>query len=293
MRFAYLIMSHNSFELLKELIRFLDNPNNDIFIHFDAKIGDVDFTQFSLLPHYSKVCFIDKRVDVAWGHVSIVEATLNLLEASVEGNYDYYHLLSGVDFPIKSNEYIEKFFKDNEGKEFVGFANHWPESKLANRLTYYHIFNGNRIRKYRIVRGINKILINLQKLFHIHHYFPVSNYKGGAAWFSITNELCKDLVRKKDFILKHYKYTLLPDEMFLQSYVYNSDKYYKRLYNEEDEFLGCMRKIDWLRGDPYVWKLTDYEELVGSPCLYARKFSEKDMDLICKLSSLNIKKIEN
>lgn len=289
MRFAYLILAHNSFGLLKELISFLDNPNNDIYIHLDEKIGVVDFTQFLSLSHYSKVCFIDKRVDVAWGGVSLVEATLNLLEASVDGKYDYYHLLSGVDFPIKSNEYIQKFFKENEGKEFIGFANHCLESMLVNRLSYYHIFNGHGIRNSFIIRGINAILINIQKLFHIHHHFPVNNYKKGAEWFSITHGLCKDIVDEKGFILKHYKYTLMPDEIFLQSYVYNSDKYRNNLYNDKDEDLGCMRKIDWLRGQLYVWQLKDYEELVTSPYLFARKFSERDMVLIHKLSLLNNK----
>jgi len=287
MRFAYLILAHNSFGLLKELIRSLDNPNNDIYIHLDAKIGVIDFTQFLSIPHFSKVCFIGKRVDVAWGGVSLVEATLNLLEASVDGKYDYYHLLSGVDFPIKSNEYIQKFFKENEGKEFIGFVNNCPERMLVNRLSYYHIFNGHGIRNSLIIRSINAILIKIQRLFHIHHHFPVNNYKKGAEWFSITHGLCKDLVDEKNFILKHYKYTLVPDEIFLQSYVYNSDKYKNSLYNDKDEYLGCMRKIDWLRGRPYVWQLKDYEELVTSPYLFARKFSEKDMRLINKLSLLN------
>lgn len=81
----------------------------------------------------------------------------------------------------------------------------------------------------------------------------------------------------------------MPDEIFLQSYVYNSDKYKNNLYNDKDEDLGCMRKIDWLRGQLYVWQLKDYEELVTSPYLFARKFSERDMVLIHKLSLLNNK----
>ena len=287
MRFAYLILAHNSFDLLKELIRFLDNPNNDIYIHLDAKIGVADITQFLSLPHYSKVCFIDNRVDVAWGGVSLVEATLNLLEASVGGKYDYYHLLSGVDFPIKSNEYIQKFFKENKGKEFIGFVNHCPESMLVNRLSYYHFFNGHGIRNSFPIHCINAILIIIQKLFHIHHHFNVNNYKKGAEWFSITHGLCKELVDKKDFFLKHYKYTLIPDEIFLQTYVYNSEKYKNNLYNNKNEDMGCMRKIDWVKGRPYVWQIKDYEELVTSPYLFARKFSEKDIVLIHKLSLLN------
>ena len=60
-----------------------------------------------------------------------------------------------------------------------------------------------------------------------------------------------------------------------------------RLYNVEDEYMGCVRKIDWQRGIPYVWQLNDYEELINAPTyyLYARKFSEEDLDLVRKIAT--------
>ena len=94
MRFAYLIMAHNSFELLKELIGALDSQENDLYIHFDAKLHEVDTSQFLSIPQHSNLYFITDRVNVSWARISIVEATLNLLEASIDKGYDYYHLLS-------------------------------------------------------------------------------------------------------------------------------------------------------------------------------------------------------
>ena len=37
MKHAYLILAHNEFEVLRKLISALDDPRNDIFIHFDEK----------------------------------------------------------------------------------------------------------------------------------------------------------------------------------------------------------------------------------------------------------------
>ena len=37
------------------------------------------------------------------------------------GHYNHYHLLSGQDLPIQSQETIQKFFLKNSDKEFVGF----------------------------------------------------------------------------------------------------------------------------------------------------------------------------
>lgn len=37
MRFAYLVMAHNEMYVLKHLIRMLDYPENDIYVHIDTK----------------------------------------------------------------------------------------------------------------------------------------------------------------------------------------------------------------------------------------------------------------
>ena len=38
MKHAYLILVHNDFEILGQLIRAIDDERNDIYIHFDRKI---------------------------------------------------------------------------------------------------------------------------------------------------------------------------------------------------------------------------------------------------------------
>ena len=37
---AYMIMAHDQFELLSILIKMLDDPRNDIFLHIDKKAKD-------------------------------------------------------------------------------------------------------------------------------------------------------------------------------------------------------------------------------------------------------------
>lgn len=42
-----------------------------------------------------------------------------------------------------------------------------------------------------------------------------------------------------------------------------------------------MREIDWNRGNPYVFRTEDFEILMNSPCMFARKFDEKtDREII-------------
>lgn len=281
MKFAYLILVHNSFNLLKALIKQLDDEDNGIFIHLDKKIGDIDLSQFSNFICHSNVYFIQNRIDVEWGRVSLVEATLNLLEDAVSGGYDYYHLLSGVDFPIKSNTYINDFFEKNRGKEFVGIAN-FSEETIKYRVSRYHLINGNMVRKCRFWSYVNYILIIFQKILHIYNIRDISKIKGGPEWFSITDKLARKLVECKKYIIKKYKYTSCPDELFLQTYVWNSE-FVTCLNKHEDENLACLRKIDWQKGNPYTWNENDFEELMSAQHLFARKFCEKDMKLILQI----------
>lgn len=56
------------------------------------------------------------------GGYSLVNAEMILLRKATEvGHYNHYHLLSGQDLPIQSQETIQKFFLKNSDKEFVGF----------------------------------------------------------------------------------------------------------------------------------------------------------------------------
>ena len=43
----------------------------------------------------------------------------------------------------------------------------------------------------------------------------------------------------------------------------------------DNDVHAIMRLIDWNRGDPYVFKCDDYEELASSDLLFARKFDSK------------------
>ena len=43
---AYLIMAHGNFELLEKLLRQIDDPRNDIYIHIDKKVAHFDFYYF-------------------------------------------------------------------------------------------------------------------------------------------------------------------------------------------------------------------------------------------------------
>lgn len=124
---AYLIIAHNDPYCFHKLIGLLDDESNDIFVHIDKKS---DISQFEdVLVEKSNLYFTD-RIDVRWGSYSQIKSELILLHSAKRmGNYKRYHLLSGVDLPIKSQREIHDFFDSYPNTEFVGYAP--PEVKMT------------------------------------------------------------------------------------------------------------------------------------------------------------------
>ena len=139
MKHAYLILAHGSYTLLQRLVSTIDDERNDIFVHIDRKQQELP----RLEVKYSRLFLLDKeRVSVFWGDVSVVAAEFALMAfAHKHGDYAYYHLLSGVDLPLKSQNDIHAFFEAHQGKEFIGFYDgaDLPAS-LVRKVQRYHLF---------------------------------------------------------------------------------------------------------------------------------------------------------
>ncbi len=62
--------------------------------------------------------------------------------------------------------------------------------------------------------------------------------------------------------------------------------YRQNLYHDrfDNDCGACLRYIDWERGNPYVFRREDFEYLMASNCMFARKFDEKtDLEIIEQL----------
>lgn len=292
-RHAYLILVHNCPRLLQVLIDMIDDERNDIYLHVDGKANIGQFANIRATK--SKLIFTAQRIKVYWGNDSMINAEYVLFETAHRcGPYSYYHLLSGVDLPLKNQEYIHHFFDEEyRGHEFVGFTKNMV---LTHRLRYYYLFGrymrpeiGNR--KARFFSFIRKYALSLQKEMGVWRNKNVT-IMYGPTWVSITDDLCSFLLSQKKRIQKFYRMTSNPDESFIQTIVYNSP-FYDNIHDKEDEYLSCMRLIDWEkepnRSSPHTWRCQDWDELILSNRLFARKFSEEDMDFIYRIKDFVLK----
>ena len=147
------------------------------------------------------------RINVLWGGISQPHSTFLLLENAIRGGqYDYFHLISGVDFPLLSNEEIDSFLTRYQGTEFVGFA---KENKdLLSKLGYYHLFYNGFLGKLPCSKRLDVLFMKIQSFLHIHQFTNIREFSKGCNWWSITYDLAVSLLKEKRRILKQYRYTL-------------------------------------------------------------------------------------
>lgn len=289
MKHAYGIIAFNNWSLLEKLITLLDDERNDLYIHIDKNVKINNLEHYKTLAKYSNVFFLE-RLDGSWGTPGLMDIQLLFYETATKiDTYQYYHLLSGVCLPLKTQDEIHEFFDQHEGKEFVHFVSKPPVADyIYKRYSLYHFFlryvRGKGIFRKALLGVMGeKISIVLQTILRIDRQADIRQVLSyGSNWSSITHDLALYVVENIDEIKKRTRHTFAPDECVLQTLVYQSDfkeKLYHTQYN--DDYVANQRCIDWNRGNPYIWTNKDFDELMNSGFLFARKFDlATDSDII-------------
>ena len=271
---AYLILAHNNFYILEKLLKSLDDSRNDIYIHIDKKVNNFYIEYFSKILDKSKVFYVD-RYDIKWGRYSLIKAELELFKSAVSNRYEYYHLLSGVDLPLKSQDYIHNFFEKNAGTEFITCA------------TKEFIKRQNIKERYSLYYVENKFIMKLQRKLKINRYNDDFEIGYGSNWCSLTHDAITYILDNEKWIEKKFKYSTCCDEVYKQTLLLNSKFKESIYYNpvNENTISFNMRFIKWIGGShPYVWRISNYNELLKSDCLFARKFDcNIDKDIVDKV----------
>ena len=278
-RHAYLILAHNDPSLLKTLVSSLDDSRNEIYVHWDAKSGDVP----ELQTNNAHLYILENRIKVNWAGYSMVEAEYNLFKAAYEnGPYEYYHLLSGTDLPIKTQDYIHGQCERMTGTEFIGFADA-PQSEIDYRVQHFFLFP-ERFKGAGIVkRAIRSICLLAQDLDGYRR--TDVTVKKGSQWCSVTQAFVEYLLSKEEEVRHLFNHTFCPDELFIQTVCINSP-FKDKVKEAGSEFEGNLRFIKWVDGELLPITMEDLPALKISDRWFARKFSSKDPALINEIKEM-------
>ena len=281
LKVAFLMLCHKNPKQINLLLKALKHPQVDVFIHVDSKNENIreDIEKSDgvyLLP--KKDC-----VDVQWAQFSEVKATLNLLNAAIsKGGYSHYFLISGQDFPLKSIGEIVRFLNERKDENFIDCAL-IKRFEKRNDIYFPRMVIGRRIWQ-KILKGIlvystggwdqTFSIIKRLKPANVQYYF-------GSQWWCLNDAMVRwiyNFLENYPEYIKLFKHSLCPDECFFQTLVMNSP-----YANNVKPYLHYVK---WEKGmsSPKTLTESDYQEIVGSSKLMARKFDiDVDKEIIIKL----------
>ena len=133
MKIAYCIIAHKDPVQLERLIKALYiKDTTSFYIHIDRKANIKLFE--NLLNSAPNIHIIKKRINVKWGAYSQCESQISLLESVLSDNVAYNRIffLSGLDYPLWSNNHILDYLKNNDNKELI-MAFNLTKSKIIKQ----------------------------------------------------------------------------------------------------------------------------------------------------------------
>lgn len=291
-RHAYLIMAHGDLPMLEALVSCLDDERNDLYIHVDSKWQS--FSPQGLRCHKAGLVILPQRLDVRWGHTSLMEAELLLMQTAYQsGNsYSYYHVRSGVDLPLVSQDELHTFFEQHQGYEFVPL---WEYDSAMSDAAYkaerYHL--GTRYERNRWPRWVDLLVARLRRHASnaLSSLLPRRNTDirlvKGTNWVSITHALVGAILEQTGEIKHRYRLTRNCDEIFVATFVVNSP-FAPAVYRLSDGTSYDPTYVEWTPHTPSPDTLTmaSLERMLISGALFARKFSSTvDMTVVRALQA--------
>lgn len=283
MNLAYIIVAHNNFELLKKNLRKLYRKEDIFFIHINSSVDNNEFNKLKKeLSIFKNVIFM-KRINVVWGKSQLLDISLTAINYLIENKFkfEYCFFLSGVDYLIKRKETLHEFLINNNSKEYIGIVE--MNSSYENRYKYYHT---NFIDKLKMLNNNRKLVVLeakiCQKLRLKPRYHIVEEIYKGSPWWCLTSDAINYIYR---FVNANYEFrqffknVLMPEEMFYQTILMNSNKFKEKVTKSN------LTYIDWNSNPaPKTLDLDDFDQIIESNKFFVRKLDEKvSYDLIKKI----------
>ena len=267
MKLAYIVSAYKLPNQLRRLLHRLDSDRTTIVVHVDRKTDDGIYKQMlEGAGGLGSVHFLERHT-CHWGGFGHVRATLKAIRHLMlyEPDFDYAVLLTGQDYPLHSRTHTERVLRDAAGRSFMRFDPlpfaEWDPGGGLDRVEQWHLAWRRRLHlrlplRRRIPGGL-------------------AAYGGSGYWC-----LARDAVEFVDRFVQHneaytrfFKHVYVPDELFFQTILMNSPLR-EAVVNDD------LRYVDWSQPRPAILRLGDFEAMVASGKLFARKFDETIDDTV-------------
>jgi hypothetical protein len=288
-KIAYLLFVYKNPKLIERTIQHLSCADSAFFVHVDKKSNIDEFAPI----RGKNVFFSEERLTVYWAEFSGVEAILLLMRQAlaVPEHYDYFVLLSGSEYPLRSRSYIHRFLEEHRGTEFMTMDKVPAPGKPLSRINTLR-FPSNRPVARFVFRLLAKFGLGQRDY---RKYLGQMEAYSGLTWWAVTREACQYIVDRADQeknLKEFFENTFAPEESFFHTILGNSP------------FQARLRRNlvfeDWSKGGAGPEMIneehckifeTQDEVCVGDlhgpgELLFARKFSDHDLHLIDRIDQM-------
>ena len=277
MKHAILITAYKNFNHLLEIVEYFDNDFY-LFIHIDKKIK-IPSEILIALEKSEVVKLVSQKFKTNWGGFNHLQCMLYLaMEALKRSELQYFHLISGQDFPVKKLKDLKFFFENNKEKNYLSYHNlpfyNWSSEGGYDRLYYYRFYD---FMNYKIEKQRYRIrhIVNFQKNLNFKRSFPKKFPKlfGGSTWWSLNREAIDYVINyssNNKRILSRFKYTFCPEEFYFPTVLLNSNLKVSIVNNNK-------RFIIWEEqhgSNPAILNQSNFNSIITGNDFFARKFDE-------------------
>lgn len=273
-----LIQAHKNMSQLAKLVSYFEGKC-DIFIHVDKK-AEVSQEELEELSQIQGVKRVYRRFSVSWAGFSILRCELFLLEEALKhSDGDYFHLLSGQDYPLQPLNDFLHFFHETSKDGYLK-CRQLPFPQLDDstyfRMQYYVLTDWINAKSTDGYKNVHKF-INWQQKIGFKRRIPdqLNRLYGGSAWFSISKRSAKyllDYTHKHPSFYRRLKFTFYPEEVYVGSVLMNSE-FSNHIENREQ-----LRCILWKNPgkdcSPMDLTLDNLEEILK----YGKKFFARKLE---------------
>ncbi len=284
-KIAFILLCHKNPDAVIQQAQQLTDAGDCMAIHFDGRASDADYRRITAaLRGNPRVAFAKTRVKCGWGAWSLVQATLNAVEAAVEAfdHATHFYMVSGDCAAIKSAHYAHEKL-DGEDVDYIEsfdyFESDWIKTGMKEeRLIYRHVFNE------RTQKTLFYTSMDLQKKLKLEREIPADlQMMIGSQWWCLrrqTIEAILSFLKGRPDVIRFFKTTWIPDETFFQTLV-------RHLVPENEirsRTLTFLIFSDY--GMPVTFYNDHYDMLLSQDFLFARKISPEATELKERLGAL-------
>lgn len=282
MKHALIITAYTDFDILIKLLNIY-TQYFDCYIHIDqkSKVTESELKSIRAI----KNTWLIRKYKVNWGSYKHIQAVVSLIKLAVsKKDYDYYHIVTGNSILIKPFHWIDDFFEQKQGSNFIEIISvkDNPSRTDLEDWFYYYRFPFLYDKKGKNAEFWNQIeyyFIKLQKKIKMRRnvYF---NYKG-YFYCHLSKDFIMYLlqyIKKNRNYVRSLKYCHVSEEFFFQNVIMDSP-YRETVINNHLVYDIWSEE----RGNPAFLNIGDYEDIINSECIFARKCNNESIPLINKI----------